>query len=1007
MNSGAVTLDTVMIKIESDAGKANANIGKLASTLRDLKSATSGGFNNINKLAVALERLRDASVGLDVTVANLKHLDGIANTLSRLSDIKAPSGLRQTIKRLNELGETSKSLAQTASQLSTIDNIVQPLQTLTTINKPTGLTVIVKDLKQLSELGNIDNIVNEMAKLPQIIEPLKGLSDIANPKGFKTAVDNLGKLPDVIGRFDTTTFENLKRVSQELAQSLTPLADKMMAVANGYSAFSKIQNTFGKSASTVTRYSKQQHSIFSLLGSTIKRTANNFNNLRNNISSAFGKTALNNLKSFHSKFKQIYLSLLGTRTIFTMIRKAASEYQAFDTSLQKFTTNIWRAFGAQLAPAIEYAMELFKQFVRVIYSVVYAITGIDLIARANAKAMASWSKSAKDTLGNLQKFDDLNVVEFPKGKDDDELISLDKIDLSPIQKIIDAVKNIKNEIVKAINTGKWRNVGRAIAKLINTAVDMINVETIEKKLADVSIKITDMLNGVIDTLSFKSIGSKLKSIFVAAVNTLSILIGNIEWDTLTQGLVDFFIGLDFSGQIEAIDNFVKTISNSINKITGTLNENWNDIKIEAEKAGKAVGNLFNTSLTNIDWSGVTTSIVESLNTLLRAADTAIKTFKWSDLGSSLADIINTAFNTFEFDTLASTISNFCHGLFDSINAFLEKVDWGTIGYKLVTLILEIDWSTLAIDLLDFVQNIYQGLLDAAGGVTASISDFLAELFGGKKEAEKDARTFGERLGEAIAAGNAAGLRYSILHPNDTMGIGGALERIKEFIKVFFGIHSPSTWARDEIGKNLVAGMILPFNNLWSEAKGKFENFKSNLASMFSPNNFTKFGENIMKGISSGLSGLQSLLSSTFKSALNGGLISTLNSAISSINSKLKIQVSSSIASVLKALGANVSSGYYQLFTIPSIPKLATGTNEIPQEGLYHLHPGEAVVPKKYNPALGNGGSEEMVAKMDTLIDIMNNMNFTNIVNVGNKKLYEGQQAFNKTQQNKYGTINLY
>ena len=89
------------------------------------------------------------------------------------------------------------------------------------------------------------------------------------------------------------------------------------------------------------------------------------------------------------------------------------------------------------------------------------------------------------------------------------------------------------------------------------------------------------------------------------------------------------------------------------------------------------------------------------------------------------------------------------------------------------------------------------------------------------------------------------------------------------------------------------------------------------------------------------------------------------------------------------------------------PQLATGTNEIPNEGLYHLHQGEAVVPKKYNPALGNGGSDEMVAKMDMLIDIMNNMNFTNIVNVGNKKLYEGQQAFNKTQQNKYGTINLY
>ena len=87
--------------------------------------------------------------------------------------------------------------------------------------------------------------------------------------------------------------------------------------------------------------------------------------------------------------------------------------------------------------------------------------------------------------------------------------------------------------------------------------------------------------------------------------------------------------------------------------------------------------------------------------------------------------------------------------------------------------------------------------------------------------------------------------------------------------------------------------------------------------------------------------------------------------------------------------------------------LESGTNEIPYEGIYHLHPGEAVVPKKYNPSLGNGGSEEMNAKMDTLIELMSNMNFTNVVNIGNKKVYEGQQAYNKMRQNKYGTTNLY
>ena len=53
--------------------------------------------------------------------------------------------------------------------------------------------------------------------------------------------------------------------------------------------------------------------------------------------------------------------------------------------------------------------------------------------------------------------------------------------------------------------------------------------------------------------------------------------------------------------------------------------------------------------------------------------------------------------------------------------------------------------------------------------------------------------------------------------------------------------------------------------------------------------------------------------------------------------------------------------------IPLIPKLATGTNYIAREGLAYLHEGEAVVPKKYNPALGgNAGITyvTVIADMD-------------------------------------------
>jgi len=46
--------------------------------------------------------------------------------------------------------------------------------------------------------------------------------------------------------------------------------------------------------------------------------------------------------------------------------------------------------------------------------------------------------------------------------------------------------------------------------------------------------------------------------------------------------------------------------------------------------------------------------------------------------------------------------------------------------------------------------------------------------------------------------------------------------------------------------------------------------------------------------------------------------------------------------------------------IPLIPKLATGTNYVPDDMLAYLHEGEAVVPKKYNPAADGGITAEAI-----------------------------------------------
>ena len=83
----------------------------------------------------------------------------------------------------------------------------------------------------------------------------------------------------------------------------------------------------------------------------------------------------------------------------------------------------------------------------------------------------------------------------------------------------------------------------------------------------------------------------------------------------------------------------------------------------------------------------------------------------------------------------------------------------------------------------------------------------------------------------------------------------------------------------------------------------------------------------------------------FKGAINV-VIDALNWLIRGLN-KISISVPNWVADLL-----GIARGSRFGFNIGEIPRLATGTNYVPQDMLAYLHEGEAVVPKKYNPAAG-------------------------------------------------------
>lgn len=128
---------------------------------------------------------------------------------------------------------------------------------------------------------------------------------------------------------------------------------------------------------------------------------------------------------------------------------------------------------------------------------------------------------------------------------------------------------------------------------------------------------------------------------------------------------------------------------------------------------------------------------------------------------------------------------------------------------------------------------------------------------------------------------------------------------------------------------------------------------------------------IIKGFVMVISGL---LTGDMKSVVNGFgnifrgignvVISVLNGAINTINKFIKfalMPLNALISGINKIPGVNIPK---LNFAIPKIPALSVGTNFVAQEGLAYLHQGEAVVPKKYNPAIGGGNSGYATFKIE-------------------------------------------
>lgn len=461
----------VAITISIDEAKDRiAELENKIAYLSKLKSISGFQAENIEKYKTEIESLTDA-------VDNVKH---ISNTDFLNFDVEKMS-MDEAVAKMDELKAKRDSLFDDRHMVSEKDEKVFD-------------DIVIKLAEIESMLPNLQNIQTSFVETPSLPVEEAPKDDkksfvvdaVEEISTFREAWQNIlatisrefpgtTKLNEIIDKATSDAISKVKEMKTEIGISLSdikvntenwiskiPILKKINSIkdslSNAFGTMGNIKNSIDipfdmlweKCFDTSLKVRKKIEEIKSSFQKPIQGVKkflsklNLIKNKSNEIAKStkkidFSSAFKNGLKSI----KRFTLSLLSVRTAFTIVSKAAQSYLSFDEELNKSLQNSWATLGSLLAPALELVANLFAKATSYVAAFIKALTGVDLVARANAKALDKQNKSASKTK-SLSAIDDINNLSSGKGNENN-LISTVDVDSS---KLDDFVSKLKKKLDK-------------------------------------------------------------------------------------------------------------------------------------------------------------------------------------------------------------------------------------------------------------------------------------------------------------------------------------------------------------------------------------------------------------------------------------------------------------------------------------------------------------------------------------------------------------------------------
>lgn len=297
---------------------------------------------------------------------------------------------------------------------------------------------------------------------------------------------------------------NTKAFDEQIASLEWKLNDLMA----DYEAFSKEEGFNEQSKQAIQ------------LRQEIEKTSNQIINLRKQqakMEQTSGKSWGKVLKNV----ERVGMRMLGIASIYGIISKASSAYLSKDTELAEKLQSVWVALGSYLAPVIEGFSNLMLKAVGYLNTFITALTGVDYIAKANAKAIEKQAKATRDlNKANKQTYD-FDVVRTQQEASSGSasttsgLIQIPELNQSVVDKLKKLAEWLKeNEtLVKAVGIALVATFGAvAVAKIVSGIGALIGSSALVTGLAGLSYLLLGLASAVIITIAIKGINEAIQQV---------------------------------------------------------------------------------------------------------------------------------------------------------------------------------------------------------------------------------------------------------------------------------------------------------------------------------------------------------------------------------------------------------------------------------------------------------------------------------------------------------------